>query len=168
MHKLIVMGVSGCGKSTLAMALAQALSARLIEGDEHHLPQSQAKMNAGIALTDADREPWLDALGAMLASSAESVVLSCSALRRRYRDRLRAAAPGSRFVYMAISREAAQARVALRSEHFFPASLVASQFDALEPPITEADVISVDAEADLTVSLAAVLGWLAADAPRQR
>jgi gluconokinase len=164
MHKLIVMGVSGCGKSTLALALAQALSARLIEGDEHHLPQSQAKMNAGIALTDADREPWLDALGAMLAGSAESVVLSCSALRRRYRDRLRAAAPGSRFVYMAISREAAQARVALRSEHFFPASLVASQFDALEPPTGEADVISVDAEADIAVSLASVLNWLAADA----
>jgi gluconokinase len=170
MHKLIVMGVSGCGKSTLALALAQALSARLIEGDEHHLPQSQAKMNAGIALTDADREPWLDALGAMLAGSAEAVVLSCSALRRRYRDRLRAAAPGSRFVYMAISREAAQARVALRSEHFFPASLVASQFEALEPPNanSEADVISVDAEAEIAISLASVLKWLSADAAQPR
>jgi gluconokinase len=167
MHKLIVMGVSGCGKSTLALALAQALAAQLIEGDEHHLPQSQAKMNAGIALSDADREPWLDALGAMLASSAESMVLSCSALKQRYRDRLRAAAPGSRFVYMAISREAAQARVALRSEHFFPASLVASQFEALEPPTAEADVISVDAEAEIAISLAAVLNWLAADAAPQ-
>jgi gluconokinase len=146
--KWVVMGVSGCGKSTLAQALAQRLSARLIEGDDHHLPTSRDKMRAGIALTDADREPWLDLLGAMLAADGGPVVLSCSALKRRYRDRLRAAVPTLRFVYLSISRASAERRVAQRSSHYFPAGLVASQFDALEPPTGEAGVVTVDADDD--------------------
>jgi gluconokinase len=146
--KWVVMGVSGCGKSTLAQALSLRLSARMIEGDDHHLPASRDKMRAGIALTDADREPWLDLLGAMLAANDGPVVLSCSALKRRYRDRLRAAVPTLRFVYMAISRGSAERRVAQRSSHYFPAGLVASQFDALEPPTGEAGVVTVDADDD--------------------
>src|SRR5690606_31080968 len=101
-HKLVVMGVSGSGKTTLAGHLARRLGADLVEGDDHHLPASKAKMSRGIALDDADRVPWLDALGALLAGATRPVVLTCSALKRHYRDRLRAHAPGLRFVYIDI------------------------------------------------------------------
>ena len=92
MTQLVVMGVSGCGKSTLATALARALGGTVVEGDAYHLQSSQAKMRAGEPLTDADREPWLDRLGELLAAARGDVVLSCSALKRRYRERLRARA----------------------------------------------------------------------------
>jgi gluconokinase len=161
-HRLVVMGVAGCGKSTVAAELARALDCPLIEGDDHHLPASKAKMRDGIALTDADREPWLDALGALLAQAPGSAVLTCSALKQRYRERLRACVPGLRFVYLEIDVGAARDRVASRAGHFFPASVVASQFDALEPPTGEAGVLAVDAGLPLAAQRDAVLAWLAA------
>ena len=88
-HKLVVMGVSGCGKSTLGHELARAFDYALIEGDEHHLPASKEKMRAGIPLQDADREPWLDRIGALVAAAPGGAVLTCSALKKAYRDRLR-------------------------------------------------------------------------------
>src|SRR5258706_6705247 len=98
------MGVSGSGKSTLGRALAAGLGYPLIEGDEHHLPASKAKMRAGTPLQDADREPWLDKIGALVANEPGGAVLTCSALKRAYRDRLRAQAPGLKFVFIEIDR----------------------------------------------------------------
>lgn len=158
--QLLVMGVSGCGKSTVAAGLARALDAALIEGDDHHLPQSQDKMRRGIALGDADRYPWLDRLGALLASTQGGAVLTCSALKRRYRDRLRAAAPALRIVFIEIGPAEARARVAARASHFFPASLVANQFEALEPPLGEPGVLRVDANWTIDAQCDAVLHWL--------
>jgi len=162
LHKLVVMGVAGCGKSTLATELSRALACPLIEGDDHHLPASRAKMREGVALADADREPWLDALGALLAQAQGSTVLTCSALKRRYRERLRACVPGLRFVYPEIGIEAARERVASRVGHFFPPSVVASQFETLEPPHDEAGVLVVDAGLAPDAQRDAVLAWLAA------
>ena len=163
-HKIVVMGVSGCGKTTLAAALARALSCPLIEGDDHHLPASREKMRRGVALGDADREPWLDALAALIAQAPADAVLTCSALKRAYRERLRRHVPGLRFVYLAIDAADARERVAARPAHFFPASVVASQFAALEPPDGEPGVIRLEAARPLHDLCGAVLAWLAAPA----
>jgi gluconokinase len=160
-NSLVIMGVAGCGKSTLAQAVARAEQARLVEGDQFHSPQSLANMQRGIALTDDDRASWLQVLATQLATSHDDVVMTCSALRRSYRDQLRAASPGLRFVYMAIGRDAAQARVLARArEHFFSASLVGSQFATLEPPVGEARVLVVDALAPIDQLQADVSAWL--------
>jgi gluconokinase len=102
-------------------------------------------MRDGIALTDEHRAEWLDRLGTQLRLHAGGAVLTCSALKASYRDRLRAAAPGLRFAWLDLDRAAAQVRVAQRLGHFFPAGLVATQFDALEPPLDEAGVLRADA-----------------------
>jgi len=160
---LVVMGVAGCGKSSLAQALARRLGWRLIEGDDYHAPDSVRKMREGIALTDADREGWLDHLGRLLAAEAQGVALTCSALRRPYRDRLRAAVPGLRFAFMAIAPEAALARVAARPGHIFPPSLVASQFQTLEDPSAEPGVLRLDALLPLDTLTDQVAGWMAGE-----
>jgi gluconokinase len=164
--KLVVMGVAGCGKSTLAAGIADALAAEMIEGDAHHLPSSRDKMTRGIALQDSDREPWLDRLGAMLAASPGAAILACSALKLRYRERLRAAVPRLRFVFIEIEQAEAARRVGLRSGHLFPAALVASQFEALEAPHGEAGVLTVAATLPPEAQLDAALRWLGADAAR--
>src|SRR3990167_3194710 len=99
---LVIMGVAGCGKSSLGRALAEALSLPLVEGDDFHSPESRDKMSRGVALTDADRDGWLDTLGEQLLSRPDGAVLTCSALKRAYRERLRAARPGLRFVFLDI------------------------------------------------------------------
>ncbi|MDB5859894.1 MAG: hypothetical protein JWQ76_3583 [Ramlibacter sp.] len=162
MHKIVVMGVAGCGKSTLGARIASALACPLIEGDDYHLQASQEKMRDGIPLDDSDRFPWLDRLGQMLAWRAGDAVLTCSALKREYRDRLRAAVPGLRFVYVEIDVVTAVQRVGARSGHLFPTSLVTSQFATLELPIGEAGVVPVAAELPASAQLDAVLEWLAA------
>jgi gluconokinase len=162
--KLVVMGVAGAGKSTLAKELARQLDCPLIEGDEHHLAASKAKMRAGTALDDADREPWLDRLGELLAD-VESAVLTCSALKRRYRDRLRARAPLLRFIFIEIEPAEAEARVAARPSHFFAPTLVASQFAALEPPLGEPGVLAVAARQPVGEQVAAARAWLGREAP---
>ncbi len=131
---LTVMGVSGSGKTTVGAALAQRLRVPFADADDFHPPENVAKMSAGIPLDDADRIPWLESIGAWLAAhAADGGVVSCSALRRRYRDVLRAAAPGQLFVHLAGSPETVARRVAGRPGHFMPASLVESQFATLEP-----------------------------------
>ena len=110
---LVVMGVSGCGKSTVAAMIAHRLGYAFIEGDRLHPPENVAKMRAGIPLEDADRWPWLDRLGAELRG-AEGVAATCSALKRAYRDRLRAARPDLVFVYLKGSPDLFAARVAAR------------------------------------------------------
>jgi gluconokinase len=160
-RKLVVMGVAGSGKSALGARLAQALGCDLLEGDDFHLDESQDKMRNGIALTDSDREPWLARLGQLMASRSGDVVLSCSALKRRYRDRLRWLVPGLGFVYIAIDVATAAQRVGSRSGHLFPKRLVTSQFAALESPVGEAGVFEVSALSPPAAQAQAVLGWLA-------
>ena len=161
MHKLIVMGVAGCGKSTLGAGIALALGCPSIEGDDFHLPESQAKMRQGIALQDSDREPWLDRLGSLMAEQGGATVATCSALKRRYRERLRARVPGLLFVFVDIDEADAAHRVGSRPGHFFPASLVASQFAALESPAGEPGVLRVDAALAPQAQFDAVIRWLA-------
>jgi gluconokinase len=160
MRKLVVMGVSGSGKSTLAAGIAQALDAQPIEGDEHHPPASREKMRRGIALQDSDREPWLDRLGELMAGHAASVVLTCSALKRSYRERLRAKVPGLLFVFIEIDEATAAERVRTRAGHYFPAGLVASQFRALELPHGEPGLLVVAAALTQQAQIDAVLHWL--------
>jgi gluconokinase len=157
---VVIMGVSGCGKSSLGAAVAQAEGLPLIEGDDHHSEQSRNKMSQGIALTDEDRDGWLTLLGEHLRAAPHGAVLTCSALKRKYRDHLRAAAPGLRFVFLELTREEAQARVSSRSAHFFSASLVDSQFAALEPPVGEPGVLRVDATDLPGQLLSQVQAWL--------
>jgi gluconokinase len=160
-NSVVIMGVAGCGKSSLGAAVAQALGVPLIEGDNFHSAASRGKMSQGIALTDADREGWLDTLCEQLRAYPEGVVLTCSALKKVYRDRLRQAAPSLRFAFLEISRDDAQARVHARAkEHFFSTTLVDSQFATLEVPTGEAGVLRLDAMASLSELQAQVAVWL--------
>ncbi|MDB5744994.1 MAG: gluconate kinase, family [Polaromonas sp.] len=162
---LVIMGVAGCGKSSLGAAVAKAAGLALIEGDDHHSPANRAKMSRGIALNDADREGWLGTLCGQLRAHPDGMVLTCSALKRIYRERLRQAVPGLRFVFLDISREAAQARVAARAPvHFFSTSLVESQFATLQDPSGEAGVLRLEALRPLAQLQAEVMAWF----PRQQ
>lgn len=132
----VVMGVSGCGKSSVGAALAAALGVRFLEGDHYHPPANVARMRAGVALTDEDRAAWLDRLAAEIGAAAAAgagLVLSCSALKRRYRDRLRAADPALRFAHVHGERALLAQRMQERSGHFMPLSLLDSQLATLEP-----------------------------------
>lgn len=144
---LVVMGVSGSGKSTVAIPLAERLGWPFQEGDDLHPAANVAKMKAGIALDDADREPWLDAVAAWIAERLRldaGGVITCSALRRAYRDRLRRAGDGVTFVYLRGSKAVIAERVAKRHGHFMPAALLDSQFAALEEPTPDEHAIVVD------------------------
>lgn len=162
---VVFMGVAGCGKSSLAAAVAQALGLPLVEGDDFHSPANRHKMGQGTALTDADREGWLAVLGAQLQGAPEGIALTCSALKRSYRDQLRLASPGLRFVFLELSREAAQTRVAARPGHFFGPALVNSQFETLEPPTGEPGVLRVDACAPLADLCGQVVSWVLCPTP---
>lgn len=162
-HKVLVMGVAGCGKSTLAARLADALDAPWIEGDDHHPAQSQAKMRQGTPLQDADREPWLDKLASLLAAAPGSAILACSALKRSYRDRLRAAVPRLRVIYVDITLSDAIARVSARERHLFPPGLVLSQFAILETPAAEPGVLQIPAGQAVDAQVRQVLRWIAED-----
>jgi gluconokinase len=142
---VVVMGVAGCGKSAVGERLATALGLPLIEGDSFHPQGNIDKMQQGVPLTDGDRAGWLAILGRELVRHPAGAVLTCSALKRSYRDSLRAAVPGLRFVHLALSQQDALRRVAGRADHFYPPSLVASQFEALEDPAGEPGVIAIDA-----------------------
>jgi gluconokinase len=158
---IVVMGVAGCGKSSLGAVLAGALGMPLIEGDDFHSEASLQKMRSGVALDDADRAGWLDILAHQLASHPEGIVLTCSALKLAYRQRLRQAAPNVHFVYLDIGRDQAYVRVASRAQtHFFASSLIDSQFDALEPPTHEPHVLKVDALSPLILLQEQVIQWL--------
>lgn len=161
MNSIVIMGVAGCGKSSLGVAVAQQLGLKIVEGDDHHSTESLAKMQHGVALTDADRAGWLAALGAQLQRHPSALVLTCSALKRAYRDQLRQASPGLSFVYLDISREHASARVSARAAtHFFSASLISSQFSTLEVPTGEPGVLRVDALLPLATLQSQVCQWL--------
>jgi gluconokinase len=160
---LVVMGVSGAGKSTVGTLIAERLGVPFRDADDFHPPANIAKMSAGTPLTDADRWPWLDAIGAHLAAHrARGCVVTCSALKRAYRDRLRAAAPGLRFVFLHGAMELVAARQAARAGHFMPASLVASQFATLEAPGADENAIALDVAASPEALAMAALKELAA------
>jgi carbohydrate kinase (thermoresistant glucokinase family) len=149
MRRIVVMGVSGCGKSTMAAAIANALGLGMLDGDDLHLPESVAKMRAGIALEDADRWPWLDRIGQHLTHTDSGHeaghVVACSALKRSYRERIRRLAAPVQFVFLDGSAELIAQRMALRSGHYMHPELLASQFSALErPEADEDDVIRLD------------------------
>jgi gluconokinase len=166
-HRVVFMGVSGCGKSSLAAAVAAGLELPLVEGDDHHAEQSLEKMRRGFALTDADRRQWLAVLAGILQTRRRGVLLTCSALKLAYRQQLRAAAPGLRFVFLELARDEAQRRVEARAQgHFFPPGLVASQFATLESPVGEQGVLRVDAAAPIGELSAAVTRWLETGMPR--
>ncbi|MCJ8053932.1 gluconokinase [Shinella curvata] len=150
---IVVMGVSGCGKTSVAEGLAAALPAAFIEGDSLHPAANVEKMSKGIALDDADRWPWLDIIGRALSDALaqdESIVISCSALKKIYRDHLRAAAGGNlSFVFLKGSRELLLGRMTARRGHFMPASLLDSQLATLEDPTGEPGVVTVDIDASI-------------------
>lgn len=144
---IVVMGVSGCGKSTVGLALARALALPYVEGDELHPPQNVALMAAGTPLTDADRHGWLAAVGQRLSDDGarlRGVVVSCSALKRRYRDQLRAAGPQIQFVYLYGAPALLAQRMAQRQGHYMPPSLLQSQLDTLEPPAADERALCFD------------------------
>ena len=145
----VVMGVSGCGKSSVGQRLAQALDVPFLEGDNFHTPNNIAKMSAGIALTDADRADWLLALRDRIAAAQGSgVVLSCSALKRRYRDILREGNSALRFAHLDGSRELIASRLGARKDHYMPPSLLDSQLRDLEP--LQADEAGLRLDVSLT------------------
>lgn len=142
------MGVSGCGKSSVGEALAARLGIPYRDGDDLHPPENVEKMRVGIPLTDADRWPWLDRVAGVLREEAP-VIVGCSALKRAYRDRIRAAAGGPvTFVHLAGDRDLIAGRMSARQGHYMPPSLLDSQFAALEPPDPD-EAITVDIAAPL-------------------
>ena len=148
---VVVMGVCGSGKTTVGRELAQVIGAGFIEGDDLLPASNRAKMSSGRPLTDADRWPWLDAIAAearRMAQDGADVVVSCSALRRAYRNRLRMAGEGVRFIHLTGTHELLARRMAGRTGHFMPPGLLASQLATLEEPDPDelAAVLDIAAE----------------------
>ena len=160
---IVVMGVAGCGKSCIGAAIAARSGGRLIEGDAFHPAANITKMSAGIPLDDDDRAGWLVRLGEELQnviSAGERPILTCSALKRRYRETLRQAVPTLGFVFLELTPQEAERRVLARPGHFMPASLIESQFAALEPPHDEPQTLALDATRSVEALAEAVHTWL--------
>ncbi|GAA2980802.1 gluconokinase [Streptomyces fulvorobeus] len=144
-HVVVVMGVAGTGKTTIGPLVAAGLGVPYAEGDDFHPPANIAKMSAGTPLDDADRLPWLDAIGRWAHSRAGlGGVVSSSALKRSYRDRLRAGAPGVVFLHLTGDRELIERRMAERKGHFMPPALLDSQFATLQPLQEDEAGVAVD------------------------
>ncbi len=161
--RVVMMGVSGCGKSTVGEGLAAQLGWRFVEGDSLHPAENVAKMAAGQPLGDQDRAGWLESLSARLAqarSAGQGLVLSCSALKRSYRDRLREGDPQALFVHLAGSRERIAQRLAARTHLYMPASLLESQLADLQPPGCDEQALSLDVEQPPAQLMAAIVQHL--------
>jgi gluconokinase len=158
---VVVMGVAGCGKSLVGAQLAAHLGLPLVEGDDFHPAGNIEKMRQGVPLTDADRADWLRALAQELRAQPQGAILTCSALKRAYRDTLRGAVPRLHFLYLALTPHQALERVASRTDHFYPPSLVASQFEALEDPAGEGCTQAVDATQHIDRIVESAARWLA-------
>jgi len=141
-RSIVVMGVSGVGKTTVGQELARRIGVAFIDADDLHGPANIAKMAAGVPLDDDDRWPWLDRVGVALAADP-GVVIACSALKRRYRDRLRASAPDTVFVHLDAPKERVTEQATARRGHFMPPALLASQLQTLEPLGADEDGITV-------------------------
>jgi gluconokinase len=165
---IVVMGVSGSGKSTVGAALAQRLRVPFGDADDFHPPANIRKMSAGHALNDDDRYPWLEAVGDWLAARcADGGVMSCSALKRRYRDQLRQHCPEVSFLHLAGTPEVIGRRQASRPGHFMPASLLASQFETLEPLDADERGVTIDVDQDIDAIIENYLSESASGATKQ-
>ena len=159
-RRIVVMGVAGCGKSTLGARLAEALGQPFAEGDDLHSPESRAKMAAGIPLEDADRWPWLDRVGEAL--SRHEGIIACSALKRAYRDRIRARAGGPVvFVHLSVPEDEITTRLKARRGHYFDPALQSSQHAILEQLETDEQGFGLDASRSVEEVLCRVLERLA-------
>jgi len=159
---VVVMGVSGAGKSTIARRLADELDWDFAEGDDLHPPANVAKMAAGEPLTDADREPWLEAVAGWVEAeigAGRHGVITCSALKRSYRDLLRR--PEVLFVYLSVPRAELEQRLKHRSGHYMPASLLSSQLETLEPPASDEAALTVAADDDPAANVELIRARLA-------
>jgi gluconokinase len=165
---VVVMGASGCGKSSVGTLLAAYMGCSFVEGDGFHSRENVQKMSGGIALGDDDRWPWLDALGRELATG-EDRVLSCSALKIAYRDRLRTAAGRPiTFIFLQGARTILSTRLGERKDHYMPASLLDSQLAALELPMQESDVVTIEIGQPIERIVGLAITTLAARAIRRR
>lgn len=162
----VVMGVTGSGKTTIARAFARATGAAFVEADDLHPPSNRARLERGQPLTDDDRWPWLHAVGQEIAarSATGSVVATCSALKRSYRDLLRTHVPALWFAYLHAPAFLVHARVHRRRSHFASPAIVPSQLSILEPPLPDEDAIVLDASA----SIVDLVGTLRAALERRR
>lgn len=162
---IVIMGISGCGKSTLGKGLAEASAYGFVEGDSLHPAENIARMSAGIALTDDDRWPWLERVAETLNATHEAGgrIVSCSALRRTYRDFLRARVKAPLlFVFPKVSIEVARVRLRNRPNHYMPVSLLDSQMATLELPDPDEPVLTLDGTVAPAQSVALVMGFLSA------
>lgn len=163
--RMVVMGVSGCGKSSVGLELAKQLGARFIDGDDLHPAENKAKMSAGIPLNDNDRWPWLDLVGESLADSVPGgTVVACSALKRVYRERILAAAPGTVFIHLTGSRDLLWERMSSRPDHFMPVSLLDSQLATLQ----NLDIDEPGASYDIAQPVGAIVAQVITDLPELR
>jgi gluconokinase len=161
---IVLMGVSGVGKSTVMAALEERLAARFAEGDDFHPESNVRLMRAGIALTDEDRWPWLRSITDWIGECERDVVdgvITCSALRRRYRDFLRDGHPSVHFVHLTLGPAALGQRVASREGHYMPPSLLASQLETLEPLGSDEPGFEIDAGESPSEIAAAIVRWAA-------
>lgn len=160
---IIVAGVSGSGKSTVGALLAGRLGWPFADADRFHPAANIAKMRAGIPLTDEDRRPWLKVLGGWMderIARGESAVITCSALKRSYRDQLLDGRPDARMVFLAVDREVLARRLAARRGHFFPGQLLGTQLDALEPPQPDERVLTVVPADDPQTTVASIIALI--------
>lgn len=157
MSVFLVMGASGSGKTTLGAALAERLGVPFLDADDLHPAGNVAKMRAGVALEDADRWPWLEAVAGVIGGWSGGGVVACSALKRAYRDRLRAAAPGLVTVFLEVDEAELARRLAARTGHYFAPSLLGSQLAALEPPGDDEGAIRVDGALSVEAAVEVVL-----------
>jgi gluconokinase len=156
---LVVMGVSGSGKSTVGAALSQRLRVPFADADDFHPQANIDKMSAGHALDDNDRHPWLEAIGNWLDEHPDGAVVSCSALKRKYRDQLRHHARGIAFLLLSGSPDVIRKRQASRPGHFMPASLLNSQFATLEQLAPDEHGVTIDVDQGVDAIVEEYLRW---------
>ncbi len=163
MNRFVVMGVSGSGKSVVGAGFAAAINGTYVDGDDLHPPENVTKMADGVPLTDADRWPWLARVAAVLRDHDAPIVVGCSALKRIYRDAIRNGVGGPvRFLHLVGSRGLIEGRMAARTGHYMPLSLLDSQFAALEPPGPDEDAVTVDIDrtvAEIVAAMVKMGGW---------
>lgn len=165
---VIVAGVAGSGKTTIGRQLAERLSWRFADADNFHTAANVAKMRAGIPLTDKDRAPWLRAIVAWMDhvdAMAQSGVVTCSALRRAYRDQLLTGHPWARMVFLEVDRDQLVRRLTTRPGHFFPEELLDSQLQALEPPAPDERVLALPEEGDVAQTVDEIIAALGLGGP---
>ncbi len=154
------MGVSGSGKSTVGAALAQRLRVPFADADDFHPAANVAKMTAGHALDDHDRYPWLEVIGGWLAEHPDGGVMSCSALKRKYRDQLRHHEHSAVFLLLEGTPEVIRRRQASRAGHYMPSSLLSSQFATLEPLAPDEDGVTIDVDQSVDAIVEECARWL--------